>query len=363
MGNYSRNTYDPLKRYVAVRLQQGVPLVDADWNELNDVARHELYDSLATALPDGVPPGDAWAFRIWGGVGNDLWISPGRALVKGRLAVAPVWGFRYSDQPWTNPAIANRDGVAVIPPLTTPGPARTDIVYLDVWEREVGSQEDPNLINPVIGMETCVRLKREVAVRVSENSSTLPFPPPAGHLFLPLALLKRTDGAANITNDQIADIRPYLEATRGSHTVSFPPAFLPITSWFGDLGRWLLLGKPIAFKPANQAAYGVLPLALPDRARVLALRVRGNTSTSIRFILGRVPTAHPGWVWGYPDALVDQTISPPGADYVFDSSFFTPSTAERINIVDNQAYHYGLLAIATGNEAAWIYGVSLTYAY
>ena len=29
MGNFSRNTFDPAKRYTAVRLQQGVPLVDA----------------------------------------------------------------------------------------------------------------------------------------------------------------------------------------------------------------------------------------------------------------------------------------------------------------------------------------------
>ena len=35
MGNFSRNTFDPVKDYVAVRLQQGVPILDADWNELN----------------------------------------------------------------------------------------------------------------------------------------------------------------------------------------------------------------------------------------------------------------------------------------------------------------------------------------
>ena len=29
-----------------MRLQQGVPLVDADWNEQNDVIRQELYDTL-----------------------------------------------------------------------------------------------------------------------------------------------------------------------------------------------------------------------------------------------------------------------------------------------------------------------------
>ena len=42
MGNFSRDTFDPAKAYVGVRLQQGVPVLDADWNELNDVIRQEL---------------------------------------------------------------------------------------------------------------------------------------------------------------------------------------------------------------------------------------------------------------------------------------------------------------------------------
>ena len=39
---FSRNTFDKLKHYVGVRLQQGVPIVDADWNELEDIRKYEL---------------------------------------------------------------------------------------------------------------------------------------------------------------------------------------------------------------------------------------------------------------------------------------------------------------------------------
>ena len=56
MGNFSRNTFDPLKDYVGVRLQQGVPVLDADWNELNDVTRQELYDTFSLTFTDGVQP-------------------------------------------------------------------------------------------------------------------------------------------------------------------------------------------------------------------------------------------------------------------------------------------------------------------
>ena len=53
MANVSRNTYDPTKNYASVRLQQGVPLVDADWNEVDDIRRNEVYTGLGLALPNG----------------------------------------------------------------------------------------------------------------------------------------------------------------------------------------------------------------------------------------------------------------------------------------------------------------------
>jgi hypothetical protein len=59
MGNFSRDTFDPSKQYTGVRLQQGVPLVDADWNELNDVIRQELYESQSATWGvwnDGIFP-------------------------------------------------------------------------------------------------------------------------------------------------------------------------------------------------------------------------------------------------------------------------------------------------------------------
>src|SRR3954451_18281396 len=73
MGNFSRDTFDRLKHYVGVRLQQGVPLIDADWNELEDIRRFELQAFLKWFIGDGVPQGND-GFRIaalaGGGVGT-----------------------------------------------------------------------------------------------------------------------------------------------------------------------------------------------------------------------------------------------------------------------------------------------------
>lgn len=62
MGNYSRNPRGRLddaaaRHYVGVRMQQGVPLLDADWNELEDLRRMESENQGRLFLGDGVPVG------------------------------------------------------------------------------------------------------------------------------------------------------------------------------------------------------------------------------------------------------------------------------------------------------------------
>ena len=124
MGNFSRNTFDPLKNYVGVRLQQGVPVLDADWNELNDVTRQELYDTFSLTFTDGFSPTALILKLGFVTEPNDFEVLAGAALIQGR-PVRVRNNLRYSTQPWTDPQRAARDGVAVIPPLTTPpGPPR-----------------------------------------------------------------------------------------------------------------------------------------------------------------------------------------------------------------------------------------------
>jgi Family of unknown function (DUF6519) len=220
MGDFSRTTIDRLKHYVSVRLQQGVPLVDADWNEQDDVRRYELQACLKWFIGDGVPTGNdgfhitaladagqrANDFLIRGGDGTSE--GAGRCLVEG-WEVLNERDLRYTEQPlFNNAALAAKWGVGVLPPLTTPTTGkRTDTVYLDVWEREVDAAEDAELVNPAIGVETCVRLKREWVVRVLEGATTLPSPP-AGHVFSPVALLKdRSAGEAGIEPQHCQDLR------------------------------------------------------------------------------------------------------------------------------------------------------------
>lgn len=137
-----------------------------------------------------------------------------------------------TEQPlYNNSALADKWRVDPLPPLSWPPPPppiievppapapalapapapapeikRTDTVYLDIWEREVDAEEDNDLVNPKIGVETCVRLKREWAVRVAEGATTPPSPP-SGHAFYPLASLTRASGDASIGAGDITNLR------------------------------------------------------------------------------------------------------------------------------------------------------------
>ncbi|MEI7771789.1 MAG: IPT/TIG domain-containing protein, partial [Chloroflexales bacterium] len=186
MANISRDTYNRIKHYVSVRLQQGVPLVDADWNEMEDIRRFELQAFLKWYVGDGVPYGDD-GFRISIVYDRaDFYISTGRCLVGGWdvmndglverqtdgtwVATTERYPIQYNQQRlvkevdlWQAWGVARMDKFTT-PPTDTP---RLDLVYLDTWEREVNDREDPDLVNPAISIPTCVRLKREWVVRVA----------------------------------------------------------------------------------------------------------------------------------------------------------------------------------------------------
>ncbi len=205
MGNYSRETFNKLKHYVSVRLQQGVPLVDADWNEMEDIRRFELRAFLKWFVGDGVPYGNG-GFEIVANANPtgivDFTIMAGKqqgagyCLVDGMDALINSNISFTKQQLYGNPKLANDWKVDNVPEIRVLKD-RIDLVYLDVWEREVNASEDDKLINQAIGIETAVRLKREWAVRVLEDCKEKEVPaerlktgqPKLGHAYYPLAQL------------------------------------------------------------------------------------------------------------------------------------------------------------------------------
>lgn len=303
MGDYSRDTFkqtntlyqfltgeavaDP-RHYVGVRLQQGVPLIDADWNELEDIRNLELRAVLGMFIGNGVPTQSAGFGVSETAPANDFAIGPGIALVQG-LIVMNLGLTTYSTQP----------NAAGLPALTTPGGGtdRTDTVYLDIWHEEVRASgstlADERLVNLQIGVESAARIARRWVVRVREGAADLTgLPVPPRHQFWPLALLRRRAGVAAIREAMITDLR------RPGLTVSDylkAPIFMRRGLEVLDVQRFVQMVKGLRTVLFTRLSSNLLPFqtGAPDAQRKESLIFMSLQDLSALARLGeRQATAH-----------------------------------------------------------------------
>jgi hypothetical protein len=144
----SRDSHQTGKRYTGVYQQQGRMLTDSDWNELVDILKQRLGDSLKDVVGSksgsmGGTPRQR-ALRVIGG-GSDIFkIQPGHVYVDGQAAQVPgntdiVYGAQ-TDFPSAPPLIGDY------------------VLYADVWERTVTQLMDTRLRDMALhGADTCTR--------------------------------------------------------------------------------------------------------------------------------------------------------------------------------------------------------------
>src|SRR6266849_5424142 len=183
-GDYTRFTFDPESDYSGVLKQQGRVDLDADFNELIDIIdrrwRSETIDVIGHGVVPRVPPGTPPAldpFLVIPTAIRAFDIGIGRMYVDGiqvenhglpPLVYLPDLGERrgtlpvpYDDQPYLP---------APLPPALTGTPPTTDLVYLDVWQREVSVLEDPTLREIALGgPDTTTRVQSVWQVRVLQD--------------------------------------------------------------------------------------------------------------------------------------------------------------------------------------------------
>jgi hypothetical protein len=166
-GDYTRWTFNPRKDYKSVFKQQGRVDVDADWNELVEITdRRWRTESMDIAGQDFVSEVTPDAFLVTPVGTNDFTIGIGRLYVDGLVAEChglppaqfdPILGemqrtnpVKYSNQPYLP---------SPLPPVIG-APNTTDLIYLDVWEREVTAIQDPHIREIALaGPDTCTRLQ------------------------------------------------------------------------------------------------------------------------------------------------------------------------------------------------------------
>jgi hypothetical protein len=172
-GDYTRWSFNPTKDFSEVFKQQGRVDLDADWNESAEIVdrrwRTETIDIIGRAI---VPTSTKDAFDIKPTGPGQFTIGIGRMYVDGLLAechgLAP---FSYDD------SLGELKGKLPVPfnqqpyyPNPTPlpsGAGATDLIYLDVWHREVTIFEDPSIREKALGgPDTTTRVQTVWQVKV-----------------------------------------------------------------------------------------------------------------------------------------------------------------------------------------------------
>ena len=195
-GDYSRDSFDALRDYAGVFLQQGRAALDADWNEMVRVFERRIragtVDTIGRAA---VPRETITGFQIQLAAGPAIEIGRGRLYLDGMLlechgaANFPGSGDVDLPDPVFDRAREGTDGSEgvldeLIPPADgdflpydrqpywpTPEPfpenAGPHLVYLVAWQREVTPLENPELLEPALGgIDTTTRWQTVWQVRV-----------------------------------------------------------------------------------------------------------------------------------------------------------------------------------------------------
>jgi len=140
-GDISRSSFNPLKHFSGVRMQQGRVQLDADWNEQVDIATYFTRAATADLIgPSGAPAADA-GFAITA-QGGGLAIGAGRMYVNGILCENSQTALVASGSANSQPDL---------PGYTLPTQPGMYTVYLDVWERDITALDDPSILEIALG--------------------------------------------------------------------------------------------------------------------------------------------------------------------------------------------------------------------
>jgi len=145
-NDITRNTFDAVKHFSRVLMQQGRVTLDADWNEQSDITAHRTETEARDVIgPCGAPKHNP-GFKISSGSGGDFTIGAGRFYVDGILCEneEPVAFTKQSDLPGT----------------TSIQDSGSYLVYLHVWQRHLTALDDAEIREVALGgADTATRTK------------------------------------------------------------------------------------------------------------------------------------------------------------------------------------------------------------
>ncbi len=163
-GNFTRDSFDPTRGYTQVLLEAGRPVMDADFNEQGAINRLQLRKFIQDILGEHAGPKESFEVRRRNGADQLIWIGAGHYYVGGALVE------HDREVPVPFPPAGGGNGA----------PAADEyLIYLEVWEQDVGPISEPAITDPgVADVTTAVRARTAWRPRVRRLAPDLCDPEP-----------------------------------------------------------------------------------------------------------------------------------------------------------------------------------------
>ncbi len=157
-GDFTRDTFDAVKHFSRVLMQQGRVALDADHNEQTAILlRYMRILARDIVGPYAAPASADGGFLLATDANNDFTISKGRYYVDGILIENDTDNCTYKHQPDFPVSADDSLSVALAEGVKA---NHSFLIYLDVWERHITPIEDDSIREKALGgPDTCTRAK------------------------------------------------------------------------------------------------------------------------------------------------------------------------------------------------------------
>ena len=152
-ADLSRQTFHPEKRYSGVLMQQGRVLLDAEWNEQQEIHQRRAESGAEDVIGPGGSPigedGEATGFEITARDGK-LYIGEGHIYVDGALCVNER-KVSYDGDPEDDGQPDPPDPDDLTEWMESEDGLKLGLAYLDVWERHITHLDDGHIREVALG--------------------------------------------------------------------------------------------------------------------------------------------------------------------------------------------------------------------
>lgn len=151
----ARGTYDEQQQFASVVMQQGRVLLEADWNEQQEIAAEHLRTDVREIIGPTGTPDDGYRVVALDAATRHVAVVTGTMYVGGMRASLPFRRIETPSDLWS---------YAIQPDWRDPDPfnplAPHEIIWLELFEQEISAVEDPALLDPAIaGPDTAQRTR------------------------------------------------------------------------------------------------------------------------------------------------------------------------------------------------------------